>query len=107
MTGLGARYDAWLTTQPDEPDILVPGDEGYPRCSRCGRFLKREPDRAEAGELREHCDGIPVLPAQRVLLDAACGSPREHEPHEYTTHAWDELHRICKGCGHDNTEISA
>jgi hypothetical protein len=107
VTSLGARFDAWLTTPPEEPDILIPGDPGYPRCGRCGRFLKREPESVTTGELREHCDGIPALHAQRVLLDAACGTFREHAPHEFTTHGWDEQHRTCKGCGHDNITIDA
>jgi hypothetical protein len=83
VTSLGARFDAWLTTPPEEPDSVT------------------------TGELREHCDGIPALHAQRVLLDAACGTFREHAPHEFTTHGWDEQHRTCKGCGHDNITIDA
>jgi len=98
---LGARFDAWLTTQPEEPDILVPGDEGYPRCGGCGKFLKREPDRTEPGELREHCDG-------ELHPDMTeCGSTRKHEPHEFTARGWGEQHRTCKGCEHDNITIDA
>jgi ribosomal protein S27AE len=98
---LGKRFDAWLTTQPEEPDILVPGDEGYPRCSQCGAFLKREPDRTEPGELHEHCDG-------GLHPDVTtCGDTRGHAPHEFTAHAWEELHRTCARCGHGNITTDA
>ena len=38
-----SRFDAWLTTPPEQPDIPMPGEPFYPRCD-CGAFLKREPN---------------------------------------------------------------
>jgi hypothetical protein len=99
---LGARYDAWLTTQPEEPDLPMPGDEFYPRCCRCGGFLRRDPDRVTSHEQAGQCDGQPL-----DFYMTLCGALAAHEPHTFTVAAWGELHRTCKKCGHENTEVES
>jgi hypothetical protein len=95
-----ASLDHWLTTPPEEPDVPVPGDAWYPRCSR-GHFLPREPERVE-GKVEEYrCPG----PQDGRVAD--CGSFVCDGPHDYPLHGWEEAHRTCKRCGEDCVEVMA
>jgi hypothetical protein len=104
---LGRGFDAWLTTDPrdNQPDILCPGDKGYPQCSDCGGFLRREPDLSSSGEITEQCPGKPEIEG----FETGCDNPttKEHEPHTYVAHAWGENHHRCRKCGKDNVLIDA
>lgn len=114
-------YDAWLTRDPwgDMPDILVPGDKGYPTCE-CGAWLTREP-----GKTPQFCAfGIYIPPVEYITWDitmahcdgkplygyeTGCDNPttKVHEPHDYVAWAAQLTHRICKKCGKDNIEVDA
>jgi hypothetical protein len=90
-----SRYDQWLTTQLEAPDILVPGDESYPRCSGCGAFLKRDEFEADSGEQTLPCDGE-VNPEYG---QSSCGRSQDHEPHDPVVWAWGIERRTCRKCG--------
>jgi hypothetical protein len=96
-----SALDRWLTTPPEPIELPLPGDEDYPRCT-CGRFLKRDPERTEA---RAH-----ELPCTGVLHEwgyTDCDRDQPHAPHTAVLAAWDEAHRTCRACGHDNIEVLA
>ena len=93
-------YDAWRTTQPDAPDLPLPGDPAYPSCGACGAFLRRDADRIDGKTTEALCDG------RAGDYVAECGRAASHEPHFFVAHAWGEQHRTCARCGKDNIEVS-
>lgn len=101
---MAASLDHWLTTQPEEPDILVPGDEGYPRCSGCGGFLRREPDRTEEKSKDGTCPGTDPEGA----YDTDCSLyATVHGKHTEPMYWWSELYRTCRRCGQENVEVQS
>lgn len=119
-----SAYDAWVTRDPydGEPDILMPGDIGYPHCS-CGAFLRRAPHHVEGRCFYEHCLGHgPITAAGLAHLmgcgacrklfecrdwwETNCGDERDHQPHLFPGYGWDEEHRICKRCGKDSVNVA-
>lgn len=131
---LGARFDAWLTTQPEAPDIPSPGDEFYPRCGKCGAFLKRDEFATITGEKTMPCDGkrsrLTKCDGRTVEWDlgfpwTTCGRQEDHEPHEFVMmldftqcdrvdehephdavmYAWDIEIRLCSRCGHKDERV--
>ena len=99
-------FDQWLTTQPEPVELPMPGEPGYPVCSQCGAFLRRDPDpgRTECGERWEDCNGQLGM---NGLFPAECGKFVEHPAHRFIVAAWNLFHRVCKRCGHDNVEVDA
>jgi ribosomal protein S27AE len=98
MPSFAASLDAHLTREPDYDEPLLPGDPGWPHCTRCGGFLTLEPHSREPHEITEECDG------NADTYDPPCGETPAHKPHIFVAHAWDTLHRTCTRCGHDNLE---
>jgi hypothetical protein len=116
-----SRYDQWLTTPPEAPDIPLPGDEFYPRCG-CGAFLVRDVKRelmatllrrqwitghVQYGECMGYGEQAELI-AQEIGWEPACGKLVSHPPHQdVVVWAWEEIHRICTRCGKENIEVQA
>jgi hypothetical protein len=117
---VAASLDRWLTTQPDPPGIPLPGDPCYPTCGECGAFLVRDPDPRRMRTLlrsmwrtwEEHWDrclgyGPDADPQAREMgWEPECDRGLvPHAPHPYLAHVSGLVHRICRKCGHENTEV--
>lgn len=106
MSSLGARFDTWLTTQPEYPDVPLPGDHDWPRCEAdggCGAWLRLIPDDVTPGWATEQCDGQWI----DDMWCPSCGEDRPHEPHPYVVAAWDTERRVCRSCGRNNYRVVA
>lgn len=123
----GRMFDAWLTREPEYDESPMPGDQGYPRCERCGAWLAREPERLEGWEDAVECDGQPVEVTSTWTTDdapvldiigwehlgtlrhdtypAPCGNGAAHAPHRYVMAGGDIEHRTCKRCGEQHTVV--
>jgi hypothetical protein len=90
--------DSWITREPEYDEPPMPGDSGYPRCARCGGWLKLEPESVERWEKIETCDGqgddwhYPL-----------CGRPGPHDAHPEVVAEGTTEHRTCKRCGEHQT----
>jgi hypothetical protein len=117
---------------PEEERALMIAEGWRPQCS-CGAFLRIEPDYREGFEDAFECNGIPqkhthvwgeAQQDEGVLAIIGeefrgqpydvyvtpCGEesdPEGHAPHREILNAGDILHRMCKRCGKNNTEVDA
>jgi hypothetical protein len=98
-----ASLDHWLTTPPEPAVQPLPGDDEYPRCV-CGSFLKLEPGRTEGKVQESLCTGYDPWESE---YGPECGDAVRHGEHVFVAAAWDEAHRVCARCGHDNVEVLA
>jgi hypothetical protein len=97
-----SRYDQWLTTQPEAPDVPLPGDEFYPRCSGCGAFLKRDEYEAGSGERTVPCSGE-LNPEYGIT---PCDQDKAHGPHDAVVAAWGTERRTCARCSKTDERIT-
>lgn len=111
-------YDAWVTREPDYFDWEPPPQ---PKCSRCGRYVKREALWTVQGEDAVYCDGktstyqTTYTERDASLLDIIgwgflgetynveypppCGEEREHEAHYEVVNSYTVVYRRCSA-GH-------
>ena len=93
-------YDAWLTREPEYDEPPMPGNPGYPRCARCGGWLKLEPESVETWEQTETCED-----REDGWYDPLCGERSPHPAHQVVVAAGTTEHRTCKCCGERQTVI--
>jgi hypothetical protein len=107
-------YDAWLTTQPEQPDIPMPGDRDYPVCGNregdgCGAFLSITPDWTSPNEFLEECLGYgpgaaPLAYDMGWEPNCPMGTT-PHSIHKWTNCYTDTEHRICTKCLKHNRKV--
>lgn len=122
LTDSFRNYDAWVTREPDYPE-----EPPMLRCSSCGAYLKRAPERSEDWEDTEYCAGtcpevvdhyteadasiLDIIGWDKLgqqfttAYDAACGKDQPHEHHEFVVAGGIEEYRTCARCGHENLEV--